>query len=191
MVNGEGQRFQAKVPTECGVNRHEFEKGIERLWQEAAGVGSWRDFRVQRIEAGLKLLRQPGSVVVTADVGQAAEAEIEVSVKGSVLTVKSQKQRSICGVPSEWEVMRMELPGDVEARRAKAYLNHGVLKVRFPVSRPVVLPRAYLRACPVCHGDLFHDEDEYTCLQCGRHLTVEQAQARAHQLAAASQPKSA
>jgi len=33
--------------------------------------------------------------------------------------------------------------------------------------------RVLLRACPRCSGDLFPDEDNYACLQCGRSVAVE------------------
>ena len=36
----------------------------------------------------------------------------------------------------------------------------------------MMLRKLYFRACPRCHGDLFLEESEYTCLQCGGTLLI-------------------
>jgi uncharacterized Zn finger protein (UPF0148 family) len=34
--------------------------------------------------------------------------------------------------------------------------------------------KVLLRACPRCSGDLFPDEDDFACLQCGRRVEAVQ-----------------
>jgi len=38
--------------------------------------------------------------------------------------------------------------------------------------------RIKLHACPRCHGDLFPDEDDFACLQCGGHFILAKAKAQ-------------
>ncbi len=168
------------------------EEGIDRLWENVAGRGSWRDFPVPfppRWSPTLDVMQKPEGMLIRAELPGLTDRDIRLSVSENRLTLRADKPGTLAPEPDEdmtasgrHFVKEMELPPDTDPRNVRAIFRDGILQIRIPrrEAMPRPLPKAILRGCSACKGDLFHEEDdEYTCLQCGRRTRVSNVPAQA------------
>lgn len=141
---------QRKAPTdgEIGRIRDEMERAIETMLSEP--LMEPRLFRIQGWMPVIDVSESPTEMVIRAEVPGIADRDLEVSVVGNALVISGEKRSEDESVGEDWcrcerrfGAFRrvIELPQSVEADKARAESDSGIVTVRIP-KRPDVRPRS-------------------------------------------------
>ncbi len=140
---------QRKAPTdgEIGRIRDEMERAIETMLSEP--LMEPRLFRIQGWMPVIDVSESPTEMVVRAEVPGIADKDLEISVVGNALVISGEKRSEDESIGEDWcrcerrfGAFRrvIELPQSVEADKARAESDSGIVTVRIP-KRPDVRPR--------------------------------------------------
>jgi len=141
---------QRKAPTdgEIGRIRDEMERAIETMLSEP--LMEPRLFRIQGWMPVIDVSESPTEMVIRAEVPGIADRDLEVSVVGNALVITGEKRSEDESAGEDWcrcerrfGAFRrvIELPQSVEADKARAESDSGIVTVRIP-KRPDVRPRS-------------------------------------------------
>ncbi len=140
---------QRKAPTDGDIGRirDEMERAIETMLTEP--LMEPRLFRVQGWMPVIDVSESDTEMVIRAEVPGIADKDLEIAVVGNAVVLSGEKRseeessgEDWCRCERRFGAFRrvIELPASVEAERAQAERDNGIVTVRVP-KRPDVRPR--------------------------------------------------